>query len=432
MFANKVLQTITNTGTGAYQLNSTGTGAWKTFRSQFATAAQVAYYAENADGTVWEYGYGTLTYGTPDQISRTYLLSSTGSLIDWTSGDGTVYVMSVPWAQAMEGRWDATAGMFAPAGRKPYTAVGAGNKTVTAANAGGSFSLDTSAAARTVTLPAISAVTMGFNIEVRGLSTANGLTITPSGSDVIDHGSAGASLSVPGRYPLIIRSDGTQWRTDFDYSSVRVVKVQTFTSSGTYTPDPNMVYCIIELVGGGGGGGGTTGAGTAGVGGGGGGGGGYAMKVATAAAVGASQTVTIGTGGAGNSGAAGSNGGATSVGSLCAANGGSGGGVASSTGQGGTPGTGTTGDVLCYGTPGGSPWNGSYALGVSGSIGGSSRFGGGAVNEINVTSGRASTGLNAPGYGGGGSGAVIYDVGLARAGGTGGTGYVVITEFCRK
>lgn len=223
MFANKVLQTITNTGTGAYQLNSTGTGAWKTFRSQFATAAQVAYYAENADGTVWEYGYGTLTYGTPDQISRTYILSSTGSLIDWTSADGTVYVMSVPWSQAIEGRWDASNSMFAPAGRKPYTAVGAGNKTVTAADAGGSFSLDTSAAARTVTLPAISAVTMGFNIEVRGLSHTNGLTLTPSGTDVIDHGSAGASLSVPGRYPLLIRSDGTQWRTDFDYSSPHTI-----------------------------------------------------------------------------------------------------------------------------------------------------------------------------------------------------------------
>ena len=215
MFANKVLQAITSTGTGSYQLNSTSTGGWKTWRSQFATAAQVAYYAENSDGTVWEFGYGTLTYGTPDQISRTLILSSTGALIDWTSGDGTVYVMSVPLAQAMEGRWDATASMFVAAGRRPYTAVGATNKTVTTADAGGRFSLDTSAAARTVTLPAISAVTVGFNVEIVGLSATYDLNITPVGSDTVDGGTGGATLVVPGNFHLYIYSDGSGWRTNY-------------------------------------------------------------------------------------------------------------------------------------------------------------------------------------------------------------------------
>lgn len=223
MFANKVMQPITNVGTGAFQLDANGTGSWKTWRSQFATAAQVAYYAENDDGTEWEFGYGVLTYGTPDQISRNVILSSTGSAIDWTSGDGAVYVMSVPWAQAMEGRWDAAASMFAAAGRKPFTAVGAANKTVTAADAGGRFSLNTSAAARTVTLPALSAVTMGFNIEVLGTSQATYLNLTPSGSDVIDAGGAGATLVAPGRVPILIYSDGSQWRTSLDYAIRRTV-----------------------------------------------------------------------------------------------------------------------------------------------------------------------------------------------------------------
>jgi len=215
MFANKTLQAITSVGTGAYQLNTTGTGSWQTWRSQFSTGAQVAYYAENADGTVWEYGYGTLTTGTPDQISRNVTDSSTGSIIDWASGDGTVYVMSVPWSEALEGRWDATNSMFAPAGRKPWTATGTSGLNVTAAHAGGRYSFDTSAAARTVTLPAIADVPMGFNIEVWGLSASYPLILDPAASDAIDATAGGTNVALPGNCNTLLISDGTQWRTVF-------------------------------------------------------------------------------------------------------------------------------------------------------------------------------------------------------------------------
>ena len=88
------------------------------------------------------------------------------------------------------------------------------------------------------------------------------------------------------------------------------VNIQTFTSSGTYTPTSGMRHCIIECVGNGGGGGGTaTAAASFYNGGGGGGGGGYARKFATAATIGSSQTVTFGATGTG--GVAGNNTGTT-------------------------------------------------------------------------------------------------------------------------
>lgn len=249
MFANKVMQPITNVGTGAFQLDPNGTGSWKTWRSQFATAAQVAYYAENEAGTEWEFGYGTLTHGTPDQISRTVILSSTGSTIDWTSGDGTVYVMSVPWAQAMEGRWDTTAAMFVSAGRRPFTAVGAANKTVTAADAAGRFSLDNSAAARTVTLPLISAVPMGFHVEVYGLSSANLLNITPSGTDTIDGGAAGATLAVsPGNSVINIISDGTGWRTNYRVPITQAAANNSNSVATTAYADRTAIQQIVSTV----------------------------------------------------------------------------------------------------------------------------------------------------------------------------------------
>ena len=215
MFGNKVLQTVTNLGTGTYQLNTTATGGWRTWRAAFTSGATVAYFAENEDSTVWEFGFGTLTHGSPDTITRTLRLSSSGSLIDWTPADGTIYVMSVPWSEATDGRWDATAAMFVAAGRRPFTAAGATNKTVTAADAAGRFSLDNSAAARTVTLPAISAVSVGFNVEVYGLSSANFLNITPSGTDAIDGGAGGATLAVQGDSVVSIVSTGSAWRTNY-------------------------------------------------------------------------------------------------------------------------------------------------------------------------------------------------------------------------
>ena len=101
MFAEKTMEASATTGTGSYQLG-TPVGAFKTWRSQFATLSPVFYCAENADGTIWEIGYGTLAYGSPDTISRSVLASSTGSAISWAVADAPVYVFSAPLATWMK------------------------------------------------------------------------------------------------------------------------------------------------------------------------------------------------------------------------------------------------------------------------------------------------------------------------------------------
>lgn len=214
---------------------------------------------------------------------------------------------------------------------------------------------------------------------------------------------------------------------------VAVVK-QVFTASGTYTPTTGLAYCIIEVVGGGAGGGAANGVATFGYGGGGGGSGSYARLYATAATIGASQTVTIGAGGAGgttpdNDGSAG---GDTSVGALCIGKGGSGGVGLNTTksGSGGAGGVAGTGDVVPVGNAGGAGLltvaTTSFA---AGGFGGPSFFGGGPVGMIS-TSG-AVTGNAGAAYGSGGSGGSAYNTASDAAGGAGGAGYVVITEFLK-
>lgn len=216
-------------------------------------------------------------------------------------------------------------------------------------------------------------------------------------------------------------------------SAITNIVVQKFTASGTYTPTAGMKYCIIECVGGGGGGGGAAGIAGQYYVGAGGGSGGYSRLRATAATIGASQTITIGA--AGSAGAGASNGGAggtTSVGALCIANGG-GGGLFGSSGQVAAPGLGATagtGDIAAAGAPGmaGIYQNNATSvwIGPCGN-GGSSVFGGGAAG---ISSSVATvTGNNASNYGSGGSGGSVYSSATSANGGLGSAGIVIITEY---
>jgi hypothetical protein len=217
--------------------------------------------------------------------------------------------------------------------------------------------------------------------------------------------------------------------------TVSVIREQEFNASGTYTPHANMVYCIIECIGSGGGGGGVTTSGTGGFhAGGGGGSGSYSRIVASKATIGASQTVTIGAAGTGSSGADGTNGSAVSVGTICVANGGSGGQVASSAGlagRGGAGGTAGTGTITVPGAVGG---KGMYATiltvyTVSGE-GAASVLGGGGLSAVPAGSTAVAGVAATANSGAGGSGALVYNLAANAAGGNGGTGYVLITEFC--
>ena len=270
MFADKIMETITPAGTGAYQLAGPPAGsAYGTWRSKFATATVVGYFASNAAGTKWEMGYGTLTYGSPDTLTRNLFAgtnsSSTGSLISWASGDSPVNVYSVPigvmmahlvsggllsarpaWAQAglgwldytiglattwvkkrwtgtvdmEEGRFDIAAGIFTPSPRNKWVDNGAAGLTMATTHIGQVILFDCSAAARTFTAlaGATTGIGHGFTVWVLGYgSTTNGVTLAPNGSEKIDQGAASASLTIPPNILTRLSWDGAklQWRTDY-------------------------------------------------------------------------------------------------------------------------------------------------------------------------------------------------------------------------
>lgn len=199
--------------------------------------------------------------------------------------------------------------------------------------------------------------------------------------------------------------------------------VTLLSGSGTWSPTANMVMTMVECVGGGGGSGGTSaGAGRTGSGG---GAGSYSRKWISAATMAAgTKTYSVGTGGtAGTSGGGtGGTGGTTTFGAgatLCSAPGGSGSSAANTTfvtgGAGGTTGS---GDLATMGNDGG----GSNPS-VSSGPGGNSIFGAGGRGVI---SGIAAV-ENGNAYGGGAGG--VANAAGSLAGGSGGNGVIIMTEY---
>lgn len=222
------------------------------------------------------------------------------------------------------------------------------------------------------------------------------------------------------------------------FNSITRVNIQVFTASGTYTPTAGMKYCIVECIGGGGGGGGVAASSTLNGAAGGGGGGGYKRTIISAATIGASQTVTIGSAGSGGStsGGNGTAGTTTSLGTLVGAGGGGQGtGVSSPAASGRANGGSGGGNGGGTSTPSfvgvGNRTQDSFytaSLAVSGR-GYRSGMGGGTVSGIALSAAGATAGKNSTSYGAGGSGAAMLATNTGVAGGNGTAGLMIITEF---
>lgn len=208
-----------------------------------------------------------------------------------------------------------------------------------------------------------------------------------------------------------------------------LLRITSFTSSGTWTKQADVARILVYVVGGGGGGGPMPGDGSPATraisqpG----GGGGFSQKLLLSSSLSNTVSVTIGAGGS----PAGT-GGTSSFGAFCSATGGSGGPNARvdlTTTFGAVGGSGSGGDLNFNGYRG----NKGYATGEMAGDGGGSYlfpFGGGfgriASQGLPNGSGPGANGLTNTGGGGGGG---LTSGALAVAGSSGGSGIVIIYEY---
>jgi len=89
-FLDKIYETTPTTGTGPYALDGSTSG-YRGWVQKFGAGAVVFYHCQNADGSIFEQGWGVLTDGAPGTLSRNYLDSTTGALIIWAAGTKSIY-----------------------------------------------------------------------------------------------------------------------------------------------------------------------------------------------------------------------------------------------------------------------------------------------------------------------------------------------------
>ncbi|MCC7577994.1 hypothetical protein H8V75_03465 [Enterobacter roggenkampii] len=218
----------------------------------------------------------------------------------------------------------------------------------------------------------------------------------------------------------------------------RLLNVQVFTASGTYTPTSGTKRIKVRMVGGGGAGGGTAVTSATQIAAAfGGNAGSYAeSKIIDVSAV-ASVVVTVGSAGLGMAGATGGNGGASTFGSYLIAPGGAGGplgpaGSGLSMASDSAAGTASSGSALLFGDsgrPGSGPISISTDVGSQSNFksgkGADSVFGGSGGGKIGGGTVRAANGYGA----GGGGQAVGPSATTTGAGGNGSGGLVIVEEY---
>lgn len=231
-------------------------------------------------------------------------------------------------------------------------------------------------------------------------------------------------------------SETPVWYPNDPSSIGRLLNVQTFLASGTYTPTPGTTRIILDGQGAAGAGGGSvaTAAGQVSVGAGGGSGGRSRGFYTTGFYP--TVTVTIGAGGVAAGGVAGGAGGNSTFGTLMTCNGGAGGGASGAAAvagsAGGAGGTATGGNI--FNSTGSTGVGGlaafAGAIAVSGA-GGDSAFGSGAIQVgVAVNGGAVATaGINSSSVGSGGSGGVSGAGGGATSGGGGSAGAFIVYEY---
>jgi len=247
----------------------------------------------------------------------------------------------------------------------------------------------------------------------------------------------GSGVQVPNGLIAIVYGNGVDIIQDDSFLGYpgRLINVQVFTSSGTYTPTPGTKKVRVKMTGGGGAGGGTAPTSSSQIASGvGGNSGTYSESIMIDIAIASGAACIVGTAGVGSAGATGGNGGASSFGSILFAPGGAGGSLGTAGGAGtgapdlssGTPGSGS---ALSFTIPGGGgtgPFNISVvSAGTKSGRGGDGQYGQGGASINGTISPRPATGYGA----GGGGNAAGPGALTAIAGGSGSGGLVIVEEY---
>jgi hypothetical protein len=93
LLADRCKESTTTTGTGTISLGGVTSGLFRTLVSGYGTGKPVLYTIEHQSANEWEVGYGVVTSGSPDTLTRVAVFSSSNSnaLVNFSAGTKHVW-----------------------------------------------------------------------------------------------------------------------------------------------------------------------------------------------------------------------------------------------------------------------------------------------------------------------------------------------------
>ena len=204
--ADRVKETTTTTGTGAVTLAG-AVGGFQTFAAGVGNSNTTYYTIEDANGTGWEVGYGTLNSDSTT-LTRTAVLQSTNSdnAISLSSGSHSVFVTYPADKAVFLDANGATEITLSKSPIIPYTTI-TGDTTITNANVV-VFANATSGSIDVTTYAATS--NGGRTVTIKKTdSSSNTVSILRAGSETID-GATSATLYHQNESVTLV-SDNSNW-----------------------------------------------------------------------------------------------------------------------------------------------------------------------------------------------------------------------------
>ena len=202
---DRVKETTETDGTGTISLAGAATG-FQSFVAAIGNGNTTYYAIEDANGSAWEVGIGTITDASPDTLARTTILASSnsGSVISLTVGNHTVFgTYPAGKATFLDSNGILT---FSKSPVVPYATI-TGNTIATASNVA-IFANATSGAIDVTTYAATS--NGGKTLIIKKTdSSSNTVDIIRSGSETID-GVTTITLSHQNE-SITLMSDNSNW-----------------------------------------------------------------------------------------------------------------------------------------------------------------------------------------------------------------------------
>jgi hypothetical protein len=201
-YADRVAETTTTTGTGTIQLAGAVDAKFRTFVAGVGTGATVPYVVVHRTANEWEVGYGVVTAGSPNTLTRAGIYSSSNSnnAVNLSTGTKDVF-LSLPGSKTV--RFDDATGGLAVDGTT--LVVDAANDRVgigTASPAGKLHVVGAASGSANQILQGDAGSATAFWVSAKANSTlhigGSGSTEPTEGAIVVAGGNVGIGTASPG------------------------------------------------------------------------------------------------------------------------------------------------------------------------------------------------------------------------------------------